>query len=84
VFGTVRLAMRAFAVGFVTGVLVAPGSGAETRRRLSDALTRALRGILSLAALPPVEPPPALPEGEAAKPAARRRRTTGGRDAGTS
>ncbi len=83
-FTLLRVASRSFAAGFVVGILVAPGPGAETRRRLSEAIATALRSVLALAALPPVEPRRALTDGHGEPAPARRRRSRARRDAGAS
>ena len=53
-FGLVRTAVWFFCVGFVVGVLLAPRSGAETRRMIRERIDVALDQLLELAALPPI------------------------------
>jgi hypothetical protein len=55
VLGLVRASLRFFVIGFVAGVLLAPRSGAETRKMLVEKLTVMANQILELAALPPIE-----------------------------
>lgn len=83
-FTLLRVASRSFAAGFVVGILIAPGPGAETRRRLSAGIAKTLRSVLALAALPPVEPRRALTNGHGQPAPARRRRSSAKRDAGAS
>ncbi|TMC71853.1 MAG: YtxH domain-containing protein [Chloroflexi bacterium] len=54
-FALVRTSIRFFVLGFVAGTLLAPRSGAETRRMLGEKLTVMANQILELAALPPIE-----------------------------
>ncbi len=73
-FGIFRLALRSFAVGVAVGVLFAPRPGIETRRMLSERFSRALSGILEMAALPPVPPERARTNGHAERSAAKKTR----------
>lgn len=75
-FGIFRLALRSFAVGVVVGVLLAPRPGVETRRMLSERISRALSAILEMAALPPVPPERARTNGHAERPAAKKTRAS--------
>ncbi len=83
-FSLLRVGIRSFAAGVVVGVLMAPGPGAETRRMLGDAVTKALKSIFAMGALPAAEPPRAPSNGHNQSPAPRRRRTGAKRDAGPS
>lgn len=56
-FGIVRTAVRFFFIGLVVGALLAPRSGAETRRLIREKVSLVVGGILEIADLPPVEPP---------------------------
>ncbi len=76
-FGVIRAAIRAFAVGLAVGVLFAPRAGAETRKMLSERLATALNQLLEVAALPPIPPDRARTNGHAERPAAKRARATG-------
>ena len=51
----VRTAVRFFFIGFVAGALLAPRSGAETRRMIREKLDLAIDQVLELAALPRIE-----------------------------
>ena len=62
-FALLRTSLRFFVVGFVVGTLFAPRSGAETRQMLGEKLTVMVNQILELAALPPIEPRPAVKNG---------------------
>jgi hypothetical protein len=75
-FGLIRASLRFFVAGFVVGTLVAPRSGAETRRMLREKLTVVANQILELAALPPIEPGR---EGQDGGEAPRGRRVSGAR-----
>lgn len=59
-FGTIRFGVRAFFLGVVIGLLVAPRPGRETRRMLKDRLTQLMDALAEILALP--EEPVALPE----------------------
>ncbi|MDP9270418.1 MAG: hypothetical protein M3P14_05510 [Chloroflexota bacterium] len=50
-FSRVRIAIRFFFVGLAVGVLLAPRSGAETRRRLRQRADRFLNDLLDAATL---------------------------------
>ena len=58
-FGTIRLGVRAFIVGFVVGLLVAPRAGWQTRRLLRDRYTQFMDALTEVLALAedPVTPP---------------------------
>jgi hypothetical protein len=58
-FGTINFGVRAFLIGLVVGVLVAPRAGVETRRLLRARLQTLLDGIAELLAVPsaPIELP---------------------------
>ncbi len=71
-FGIFRLALRSFVIGVTVGVLFAPRSGMETRKMLADRATRAMNGIMELAALPPVPPEHARANGRPERPAAKK------------
>jgi len=62
-FTLLRTSLRFFVLGFVAGTLLAPRSGAETRRMLGENLTVMANQILELAALPPIEPQTAAHNG---------------------
>ena len=51
-----RASLRFFVLGFIAGTLLAPRTGAETRRMLGEKLTIITNQLLELAALPPIEP----------------------------
>jgi hypothetical protein len=70
-FGVLRAAIRAFALGVAVGVLFAPRAGAETRKLLSERLASGLTQLLELAALPPIHPDLARTNGHT-EPAAKR------------
>jgi hypothetical protein len=73
-FALLRTSLRFFVVGFVAGTLLAPRSGAETRRMLREKFTVIANQILELAALPPIEPQTAVKnggEGRVRRPVAR-------------
>jgi hypothetical protein len=76
-FGVIRAAIRAFAVGLAVGVLFAPRAGAATRKMLSERLATALNELLEVAALPSVPPARARTNGHTERPAAKRARATG-------
>ena len=72
----VRTAVRFFCIGFVAGALLAPRSGAETRRMIREKLDLAIDQLLELLALPPIEregaaaeepAPPSRPRGKSRK-----------------
>ena len=71
-FGVLRAMIRTFAVGLAIGVLIAPRPGAETRRLLSEGITRFLDQLFEVAALPPVAPERARTNGHAESPPAKR------------
>ena len=58
--GTLRFGIRAFFLGLVLGLLVAPRPGWETRRMLRDRFLAFVDAIAELLALP--EEPISLPE----------------------
>jgi hypothetical protein len=58
--GTLRFGIRAFFLGLVVGLLVAPRAGAESRRMLSERFVSFMDGLAELLALP--EPPVAVEE----------------------
>jgi hypothetical protein len=73
-FALLRMSLRFFVVGFVAGTLLAPRSGAETRRMLREKFTVIANQILELAALPPIEPQTVVKnggEGRVRRPVAR-------------
>lgn len=76
-FGVLRAAIRAFAVGVAVGVLFAPRPGAETRKMVSERLASALNQLLEIAALPPIQPERAHTNGHAEPRAAKRTRAAG-------
>ena len=73
-FGVLRVAIRFFVLGFVAGTLFAPRAGAETRALILEKLTALANQIAEIAALPPIESPPASSDGGSA---AKTRRTRG-------
>jgi hypothetical protein len=75
-FAVVRTAIRAFAVGLVVGVLIAPRAGVLTRKMLSERLAAAFDQLLELAALPPVPPERARTNGHAERAPVKRTRAT--------
>jgi hypothetical protein len=54
-FTLIRTALRSFLLGLVVGMLVAPRSGADTRRLLVEKLEAFVNGVLDVAGLPPVD-----------------------------
>ena len=75
-FGLIRTMLRSLAIGVAIGVLIAPRPGAETRRMLADAFTRAMDQLIEIAALPKVRPERARTNGHAETPAAKRTRAS--------
>lgn len=71
-FGVLRAVIRSFAFGLAIGVLIAPRPGAETRRMLSERLSKFLDQLFEIAALPPIAPDRARTNGHAETPAAKR------------
>ncbi len=59
-FGTIGVGVRAFLVGLVIGLLVAPRPGCEARRRLRDRFGQFMDALTEILALP--EEPVALPD----------------------
>ena len=82
-FGVVNAAIRAFIVGVVVGVLVAPRPGAETRRMLNERLSSMINQLLELAALPPIEPSQAATNGHTERTTTKRPRPAEGPGART-
>ena len=82
-FGVINAAMRAFVVGLVIGVLFAPRPGLETRRMLNERISAMMNQLLEIAALPPIQPSPAVTNGQPERPAAKRARATEGPGART-
>jgi len=76
-FGVLRAAIRAFAVGVAVGVLFAPRPGAETRKMVSGRLASGLNQLLEIAALPPIQPDRAQTNGHTEPRATKRTRATG-------
>jgi hypothetical protein len=74
-FVVLRATVRAFAVGFAVGVLLAPRPGNDTRRMLGERLASAVNGLLEIAALPPVQPDRARTNGHAERRPLKRTRT---------
>lgn len=60
VFGTIRFGVRAFFIGVVIGLLVAPRPGRETRRMLQERFAQLMDALTEILALP--EEPIALPD----------------------
>jgi hypothetical protein len=58
--GTLRFGVRAFFVGLVLGLLVAPRTGAESRRMLRERFVAFMDSIAEFLALP--QEPISLPE----------------------
>ena len=76
-FGVLRAMLRSFVVGLAVGVLIAPRSGAETRRLLAARAARVLDQIRENAALLPQVPPErARTNGHAERSAAKRTRAS--------
>lgn len=59
-FGALRFGIRAFFLGLVLGLLIAPRPGSETRRLLRDRFVQFIDALTEILALP--EEPIALPE----------------------
>jgi predicted lipid-binding transport protein (Tim44 family) len=59
-FGALRFGIRAFFLGLVLGLLIAPRPGSETRRLLRDRFVQIIDALTEILALP--EEPMALPE----------------------
>lgn len=76
-FGVLRAAIRAFAIGVVVGVLFAPRPGVETRKMLSERLAATLDQLLEIAALPPIQPERTRANGHAEPRAPKRTRAAG-------
>ncbi len=76
-FGVLRAAIRAFAVGVAVGVLFAPRPGVQTRKMLSERLASALNQLLEIAALPPIHPERARTNGHAERVTPKRVRAAG-------
>ena len=76
-FGVIRTAVRAFAVGVAVGVLIAPRAGAQTRTMVSERLAAGLSQLLEIAALPPIAPERARTNGHPEPRPPRRARATG-------
>ncbi len=74
-FTVIRVALRAFVVGFIAGALFAPRPGVETRRMLREKLTLIANQLLDVAGLPPVAPTLAAANGRRASHAVRRSRS---------
>jgi len=83
VFGIINATLRAFVVGAVVGVLFAPRPGAETRQMLNERIATMIKGLLEIAALPPIEPSQAATNGHTERPAAKRSRSAEGPGART-
>jgi gas vesicle protein len=83
VFGVINAALRAFVVGVVVGMLIAPRPGSETRRMLNERIAAMIDQLLEIAALPPIQPSQAATNGHAEAPAAKRTRAAEGRGART-
>ena len=81
-FGFVRTTLRAFAIGAAVGVLFAPRPGAETRKMLSERLTKSLNSLLEVAALPPIQPERAATNGHTDRPKPKRSAGTDARTSG--
>ena len=77
-FGVINAALRAFVVGVVVGMLIAPRPGAETRRMLNERISTLINQLLEIAALPPIEPTQAATNGHPERPAAKRTRPAEG------
>jgi len=83
VFGVINAALRAFVVGVVVGMLIAPRPGAETRRMLNERISTLINQLLEIAALPPIEPSQAATNGHTERPAPKRPRSVEGSSART-
>ncbi|MDQ2952552.1 MAG: YtxH domain-containing protein [Chloroflexota bacterium] len=83
-FAVLRATLRAFAVGVVVGMLFAPRPGADTRKMLNERIAGWLNQVLEIAALPPIQPERAEPNGHAERPAPPKRTRSAGTDARTS
>lgn len=82
-FGVINAALRAFVVGVVVGMLIAPRPGAETRRMLGERLSALLDQLMEIAALPPIQPSQAATNGQPERPAPKRRPSAEGSSART-
>ncbi len=74
-FGMLRIALRAFVLGFLAGALLAPRQGVETRRLLREKFTLMANQLLDVAGLPPIAPTLAGANGRRGSQAVRRPRT---------
>jgi hypothetical protein len=83
VFGVINAALRAFVLGVVVGVLLAPRPGAETRRMLNERLAAMVNQLLEIAALPPIEPAQSATDGNPERPVVKRVRSAEGPGART-
>jgi len=83
VFGVINAALRAFVVGVVVGMLIAPRPGAETRRMLNERIAAMIDQFLEIAALPPIAPSQAATNGHPESGVPKRSRPAEGRGART-
>jgi hypothetical protein len=83
-FGILRVAIRAFAIGVAVGVLFAPRAGSETRKMLNARISAGLDQLFEIAKLPPVEPERARTNGHSERPRRRVTQATHDPDARTS
>ena len=77
-FGLINATLRAFVIGVVVGALIAPRPGSETRRMLNERFSALINQLLEIAALPPIEPPQAVTNGQPDRPVAKRTRPAEG------
>ena len=82
-FRVINAALRAFVVGVVVGMLIAPRPGVETRRMLNERIAAMINQLLEIAALPPIEPSQAATNGHPERPAPKRTRSAEGPGART-